>query len=90
MRIYMQTIPNTGQTPKFFHLHLEPDLFEGWILTKESGAQGSKGRVKMTHFKDINDAENTFEKLRDAQIKRGYQIVFIEGQTNPSQPEQSN
>jgi len=83
----MQTSPNAGQAPRFYHLHLEPDLFEGWMLTKESGAQGSKGRVQMTHFKDIDEAEKTFEKLRDAQIKRGYRIVFVEGQANPGQPE---
>jgi len=83
MRIYMQTNPGPGSIPRFYHLHLEPDLFEGWMLTKESGAQGSKGRVKMTHYSDIEEAESALQKLRDAQIKRGYKVVFIEGQSSP-------
>lgn len=84
----MQTNPGLGNIPRFYHLHLEPDLFEGWMLTKESGAQGSKGRVKMTHYNDIQEAEDALQKLRDAQIKRGYKVVFIEGQSSPGSFEQ--
>ena len=85
MRIYMQTRATPGKTPRFCQLLLEPDLFQGWMLTKESGVQGAKGKVQMTHFSDTAEAENTFEKIRDAQLKRGYRIVFIEGQTTPGQ-----
>lgn len=83
MRIYMQTIPDPEQAPRFYQIHLEPDIFEGWMLTKEWGAQGSPGRVQMKHFNTIEEAEDAIENLRDAQIKRGYRIMFIEGQSNP-------
>lgn len=86
MRIYLQTIPTPDQPPRFYHIHLEPDLFEGWMLTKEWGAQGSSGRVQMKHYDNIQEAESALENIRDAQIKRGYRIVFVEGQSNPENP----
>ncbi len=83
MRIYMQTRPSPDKVPRFYHLHLEPDLFEGWMLTKESGIQGARGKLKMTYFSDVQEAETEFQKLRDAQVKRGYKVVFVEGLSSP-------
>jgi len=79
----MQSIPSPDQTPRFYHLHLEPDLFEGWMLTKEWGAQGAAGRVQMKHYKDVVEAEDALLSARDTQIKRGYRVVFVEGQMQP-------
>ena len=76
----MQTPPLENQAPRFYHLHLEPDLFEGWLLTKEWGSQGSPGRVQKKHFNSVEEAENALIQARDAQIKKGYRIVFVQGQ----------
>jgi len=83
MRIYMQTLAAENQAPRFYHLHLEQDLFEGWIVTKEWGAQGASGRLLKKYFNTFNDAELEVMNSRDKQIKRGYRVVFIEGQNNP-------
>ena len=80
----MQTAAALGHSPKFYQIHLEPDILEGWMLTKEWGFQGSPGRIQMKHFKTIDEAENAFEDSRDTQIKRGYRIVFAEGQPSPT------
>jgi len=80
MRIYMQLPAIEGKPPRFFHLFLQPDLIDGWSLVKESGFQGSAGRLKREHYSDYENAENALIKSRDAQSKRGYQIVFMEGQ----------
>jgi len=79
----MQTPVAENQSPRYYHLHLEKDLFEGWIVTKEWGAQGASGRVLKKYFKTIDEAEDEITISRDKQIKRGYRVVFIEGQTNP-------
>ena len=84
MRIYLQTNPTPEQAPRFYHIHLEPDLFEGWMLTKEWGSQGAAGRVQMKHYNSIEEAESALENIRDTQIKRGYRIVFIEGLSGPT------
>jgi len=83
MRIYMQTAASENHQPRFYQLHLGPDLFNGWLLTKEWGAQGSPGRVQKKYFSTPEEAENALIDARDKQIKRGYRVVFMEGQSNP-------
>lgn len=84
MRIYMQTGGDAQNLPRFYQIHLEPDLLEGWILVKEWGHQGSPGRVKKEHFKDPDEAQQAALATRDAQLKRGYKVVFIQGTKNPT------
>jgi len=85
MRIYMQQIPtDTGQAPRFLHLIIQEDLLEGWTLVRESGYQGQSGRIKRSHFEDYDDALRSMMKERDNWTKRGYQVVFIDGQGQAS------
>lgn len=81
MRIYMQMPPTDETAPRFFHLHLQEDLIEGWTLVKESGYQGSAGRVRKEHYARRDDAEAALMRARDAQLRRGYRVVFAEGDT---------
>ena len=83
MRIYMQTTADGNHNPRFYQLHLGPDLFNGWLLIKEWGAQGSPGRVQKKHYNSPEEAERALIEARDQQIKRGYRVVFMEGQTHP-------
>lgn len=83
MRIYMQTPPLDDALPRFYQLYLEPDLLEGWTLTREWGHLGSPGRVKHEHFNDFETAEKAMAQARDNQTKRGYRVVFVEGQARP-------
>lgn len=79
MRIYMQTLPAPEHLLRFYHLHLQQDLLGGWSLVRESGIQGRRGQVTKEYFDNRENAENTLVKRRDAQLKRGYRIVFREG-----------
>lgn len=79
MRIYMQMPPAPDRGPRFYHLHLQEDLLEGWTLVKESGYQGSAGRVRKEHYRRREDALEAMVKARDAQLNRGYRVVFAEG-----------
>jgi predicted DNA-binding WGR domain protein len=81
MRIYMQIPPVGDKAPRFYHLHLQEDLIEGWTLIREWGYQGAGGRVKKEHYQDRRSAETALLSARDEQIKRGYQVVFL--QTHP-------
>lgn len=82
MRIYLQTPAIENQAPKYYHLHLEPDMFEGWLLTKEWGYQGSSGRIQKKHYTSVEEAEKALMESRDSQIKKGYRVVFVQGQIN--------
>lgn len=79
MRVYMQIPAVEDRPPRFFHILLQQDLLGGWSLVKESGYQGASGRVKRQHFKTRDEAEAALIAQRDAQIKKGFQVVFVQG-----------
>lgn len=83
MRIYMQTPVTDEHPPRFYHLFIQEDLLEGWTLVREWGFQGSSGRVAREHFTDRDAAEIALVKHRDAQIKRGYRVMFAQGREQP-------
>ena len=78
MRIYMQIPPQGDKAPRFYHLHLQEDLLEGWTLIREWGFQGAGGRVVKDHYPYRESAQNAMLSVRDAQIKKGYQVVFMQ------------
>ena len=79
MRIYMQTDISGAKPPRFFHLHLQEDLLDGWTLVKESGYQGSAGKVTREYFLSRDAAMDALNKAKDRQVNRGYRIVFAQG-----------
>ncbi len=76
----MQTPPVAEAPPRFYHLILEPDLLGGWSLVREWGRQGGPGRVRREHFEAREAAEAALERARDAQLRRGYRVVYVEGE----------
>ena len=57
MRIYMQTPVGEDAAPRYYHLHLQEDLLEGWTLVRESGRQGSSGlRRRLARANEAGDA----------------------------------
>ena len=82
MRIYMQTRPDPAETPRFYQLSLQQDLLGGWTLYREWGQQGARSTLKRELYLDQDSALNAFEKARDSQVKRGFQVVFSKGMDN--------
>lgn len=81
MRIYMQTMPEAGtEAPRYAQLSLEQDLLGGWTLYRESGIQGGKGMLKRDVFLDYDAALAALTKARDAQLKKGFKVMFSQGQ----------
>lgn len=80
MRIYMQTPVLDDKPPRYYQLLLQEDLLEGWTLVREWGQTGSSGRVKRDHFPSMDEAQAAMLRVRDAQLERGYRVVFMEGQ----------
>ncbi len=80
MRIYMQIPAADGSAPRYYHLHLQEDLLEGWTLVREWGFQGQGGRLKKEHFDSREAAQEALLRVRDEQLKRGYCVVFVQGQ----------
>ena len=83
MRVYMQTVNDQAdKKPRFYQLVLQQDLIHGWTLVREWGNQGSPGRVKKDHFPTHEDAQSALLKIRDAQLKRGFKVVYMRGEEN--------
>ena len=74
----MQIPPAGDKAPRYYHLHLQEDLLEGWTLICEWGYQGASGRIKKEHFQDRETAVSALTGIRDEQIKRGFQVVFMQ------------
>lgn len=84
MRIYMQTQGSNSAGRRFFHMHIQEDLLEGWTLVKESGYQGQPGKITHQHYIKLDEAIIALQHEREKQCKRGYQVVFAEGQKQHS------
>ena len=82
MHIYMQNIAADKKSPRFYHLMLQKDLLEGWTLIREWGFQGAPGRVKRDHHLSHEDALTALIGVRNAQLRRGFQVVFTQGEGN--------
>ena len=83
MRLFLQQQPAAGEAPKFVQLILEQDLLGGWFLVKESGHTGGRSQLKREQFLQHEAAIIAFEKDRDNYVKRGFQIMFIQGVVAP-------
>jgi hypothetical protein len=84
MRIYMQAPPALNETPKYLQLILQQDLLGGWTLIKEAGQQGGKVSLKREQHLNLESAQNALMVARDAQLKKGFRIMFAEGEERPS------
>ncbi|MEZ5461006.1 WGR domain-containing protein [Dokdonella sp.] len=82
MRIYMQTLTEATETPRFYQLSLQQDLLGGWTLYREWGQQGARSSLKREVYLDRDSALTAFERARDSQIKRGFRVVFSQGLDN--------
>ena len=74
----MQIPPEGDKAPRFYHLHLQEDLLEGWSLIREWGYQGARGRVVREQYPDREAAEEAMLRIRDEQLRRGYRVVFMQ------------
>ncbi len=75
----MQTEVAPREPLRFYHLILQPDLLGGWLVIREWGYQGSRGRSRRDHYPDRDEAQEAMIRQRDSQLARGYRVVFMEG-----------
>ncbi len=79
MRMLLQQRPDGPEAPRFVQLMIERDLLGGWTLVRESGRVGSRSQLRREQFPDQSSAEAAFEHARDLQIKKGFQLMFVQG-----------
>jgi predicted DNA-binding WGR domain protein len=87
MRLFMQTKPVGGEAPRYYQIALQQDLLGGWTLIREWGQTGGRVSLKRDVYLERDDALVAFEHVRDAQLKRGFHIMFSRGQDSPYAPD---
>jgi len=83
MRIYLQTPAGEDRPPRYYQLSLQEDLLGGWSLVKQWGYQGASGTMQREHFETHEDAVAAMMRHRDLQLKRGYRVMFFQGEGAP-------
>jgi predicted DNA-binding WGR domain protein len=83
MRIYMQTQAVAAESLRYYEIILQQDLLGGWTLYREWGQQGGRSSSKREVYLERDDAINAFTQARDAQVKRGFRVVFSQGLEAP-------
>lgn len=81
MRLLLQQRPDGREAPRFVQLMLQPDLLGGWTLIRESGQTGGRSTVRREQYLDQSSAFAALERARDAQLKKGFQVMFAQGET---------
>jgi predicted DNA-binding WGR domain protein len=83
MRLFMQTSAAGTDAPRYYQIVLQQDLLGGWTLFREWGQQGGRASSKREVFLERDQALSAFEHARDAQIKRGFRVMFSQGMDGP-------
>lgn len=83
MRLLLQQRPDDAEAPRFVQLMLQPDLFGGWMLLRESGVIGGRSQIRREQFPNQDSALLALERARDQQLKRGFQLMFSQGASAP-------
>ena len=83
MRVFMQTRPAGAEAPRYYQILLEQDLLGGWTLFREWGRQGGRASVRREVFLGRDAAVDALEQARDAQLRRGFQVMFAQGFDGP-------
>ena len=83
MRLLLQQRPDCREAPRFVQLQLQPDLLGGWELLRETGQTGGRSTHRKALFHDQATAMLALEKERDAQLRKGFQLVFAQGADAP-------
>ena len=83
MRVFLQQRPDAGEAPRYVQLTLQPDLFGGWELLRETGQIGGRASLKREQYLLQDEANTAFEKARDSHLKRGFQLMFARGADAP-------
>src|SRR3546814_19414545 len=84
MRLFLQQRPDGHDAPRFVQLMLQPDLFGGWSLVRETGQMGGRSTVRREQFPDHPSAPAALDHARDQPLKRAFQLLFTQGTDAPT------
>ena len=79
MRIFMQSLAESSEAPKYYQLILQEDLLGGWTLIRQWGRMGARGSSRTQQFPDRESAQSALAEVRDQQQTKGFSVMFTQG-----------
>lgn len=73
--IVLHRIDPTRNMRRFYRLDIECDLFGGFLLMKQWGRIGARGRIMAERFESEAPALATLQKQADRKRRRGYVVT---------------
>ena len=83
MRLLLQQRPSAGEAARYVQLTLQQDLLGGWTLLREMGQIGGKSQLRREQYLERAAALTAFEAARDAQVRKGFLVMFAQGADAP-------
>ena len=83
MRVFLHQHARGADPARYLQLTLQPDLFGGWELLRETGQIGGRAQLKREQYLLQDEATAAFEKARDGHVKRGFLVTFARGAEAP-------
>ena len=77
MHLFLQQAPVGSAPPRFVRVSLQPELFGGWLLLRESGEVGGRTSLRREHHPDQPSAIAALDAIRAQQRKRGFEPVDV-------------
>ena len=79
----LRRVDDAGGVRRFYRLALQPDLFGGVGLLRESGRVGGPGRVRVDLHPDEGRAVSALWRIAGGRMRRGYRRVHREEAPRP-------
>ncbi|MBO9479617.1 WGR domain-containing protein [Shimia sp. R11_0] len=72
---YLEKYDHAKNLARFYHLSIMPNLFGEWTLCRQWGRIGHAGQSRLDLFANQQEAQNAFDALRRAKLKRNYTLT---------------
>lgn len=70
--IELHRIDDAHNMRRFYRLDVQPDLFGGFLLVRQWGRIGARGRIVAERFDDATLAADALQRQADRKRRRGY------------------
>lgn len=70
--VTLYRIDHARNMQRWYHLDIQPDLFENSCLVREWGRIGHSGQIRMTPYPTEREAQAAFVKQQGMKERRGY------------------
>jgi predicted DNA-binding WGR domain protein len=72
--IHLVRIDPARRMQRYYHIDVQPTLFDAIAVVREWGRIGRRGRLRSDLYASQEAAEQAFTRLSQAKLRRGYRV----------------